>query len=301
MILNLVKGGIFPIKGNTEGDVSTGYKVSCTFQGEGKLIGTPCLFIRTSSCNLRCSWLGSDGNGSPCDTPYSSHKPEKNRMEVDEIVRIVVENTQPQNIKYIVISGGEPTMQDEPLAELCQQLKMQGYHITIETNGTIFNDNFAQHVDLFSISPKLKSSTPIEANLLNTGIAYSEKWEKNHERDRRNIEALQSFIDTCYHTHFDSLVNGVYLTKVGYNDRKDKYDFQLKFVISKLEDIKEIEEDFLAHLKGVNPDDVVLMPEGVTAEDLMEKTKWVAEEALKRGWRFTPRLHVLMFGKNRFV
>lgn len=301
MILNLVKGGIFPIKGNTEGDVSTGYKASGTFQGEGKLIGTPCLFIRTSSCNLRCAWLGADGNGSPCDTPYSSHKPEKNRMEVDDIIKIVIENTADQNIKYIVISGGEPTMQDEPLAELCQRLSIIGYHITIETNGTIYNENFAKWIDLYSISPKLSSSVPHEAHLKNTGIPYSEKWEKNHERDRINIQAIQSFIDQCYELAFDRREHGVNLTKISYNCRKDRYDFQLKFVVSTNTDIDEIENVILPCLKGVNPDDIVLMPEGVTAEDLMTKTKWVSEEALKRGWRFTPRLHVMMFGKNRFV
>ena len=74
------------------GSLDTGFKVSGTIQGEGKLIGTPCLFIRTSGCNLRCSWVGSDGNGSPCDTPYSSHNPEKNMMEIDSIIKILNAN-----------------------------------------------------------------------------------------------------------------------------------------------------------------------------------------------------------------
>lgn len=293
MKLNLVKGGIFPIKGGTAGDVSTGYNVAGTFQGEGKLIGTPCLFIRTSACNLRCAWFGHYGKGSPCDTPYSSHKPEKNQMEVDDIVKIVVENTKDQNIKYVVISGGEPTMQDEPLAELCAKLHDLGYHITIETNGTIYENSFAKWVDLFSISPKLSSSVPHAAHLVDTGIAYSEKWANTHERLRINIDAIQGFIDQVYY--------GDQVVEQDYNLRSTRYDFQLKFVVSCPEDIVEIERDFLSKLKGVKPDDVVLMPEGVTAEDLMSKTKWVSEAALARGWRFTPRLHVMMFGKNRFV
>ena len=89
MKINLVQGGIFPIKDNLEVD-STGLSVAGTIQGEGKLIGTTCLFIRTSACNLRCAWLGADGQGSPCDTPYSSHKPEKNIMEIDDIIEIVI-------------------------------------------------------------------------------------------------------------------------------------------------------------------------------------------------------------------
>jgi len=84
MQINLVQGGIFPIKDNLTND-STGFKYAGTFQGEGKLTGTACLFIRTSACNLRCAWVGLDGKGSPCDTPYSSHNPEKNKMEIDDI------------------------------------------------------------------------------------------------------------------------------------------------------------------------------------------------------------------------
>ena len=109
MKLNLVNGGIFPIKGSLNED-STGFQYSGTFQGEGKLTGTACLFIRTSACNLRCAWVGLDGNGSLCDTPYSSHNPEKNQMEIDDIIETVLRNTREQNINHVVISGGEPTM-----------------------------------------------------------------------------------------------------------------------------------------------------------------------------------------------
>ena len=59
MKINLVQGGIFPIKDNLTKD-STGFKYSGTFQGEGKLTGTACLFIITSACNLRCAWVGLD-------------------------------------------------------------------------------------------------------------------------------------------------------------------------------------------------------------------------------------------------
>lgn len=279
MKINLIKNGIFPIKGQTNND-STGYSVVGTYQGEGKLLGTPCLFIRTSGCNLRCAWVGVDGNGSPCDTPYSSHQPERNIMDIDEIIKIVNENAKSQNIKYIVVSGGEPTLQTEALGELLEKLIKEGYHTTVETNGTIFDEKISQYTDLMSISPKLSSSTPWEQNLKNTNIKYNEVWAKRHERDRKNIESLQKIIESAIST---------------------SGDFQLKFVISKIEDIKEIENDFLSKLKYWKPSDIVLMPEGVTAEDLQVRSKWVAEEALKRGWRFTPRLHILMFGKNRYV
>ena len=278
MQINLVNGGIFPIKDNLENN-STGFKYSGTFQGEGKLIGTACLFIRTSACNLRCAWVGLDGMGSPCDTPYSSHNPEKNKMEIDDIIEIVKENTWNQNIKHIVISGGEPTMQTEALEELLEKLSDMGYHTTIETNATIYSEKISRNTDLISMSPKLASSTPYKQNLKGTGIKYNEKWVEKHERDRINIPVIQSYI----------------------NDKMNGFnDIQLKFVVSSEQDIVEIEE-ILNQLVGWESSDICLMPEGVDVNTLNSRTGWIAEQALKRGWRFTPRLHVMMFGKNRFV
>jgi 7-carboxy-7-deazaguanine synthase len=278
MKLNLVQGGIFPIKSNLNED-STGFKYSGTFQGEGKLTGTPCLFIRTSTCNLRCAWKGLDGNGSLCDTPYSSHNAETNHMEIDEIIDIVIENTVPQYINHVVISGGEPTMQSVSLLELLKRLKNLNYHITIETNATRFNQNYCEYIDLVSMSPKLSSSTPWVENLKNSGVEYKQKWAEKHEKDRINIDVIQNY------------VNG---------SRINKNDFQLKFVIADEKNINEI-EDILKQLNNVSPSDVCLMPEGVDVNTLNSRTGWVAEQALKRGWRFCPRLHIMMFGKNRYV
>ena len=278
MKLNLVHGGIFPIKGKLNED-STGFQYSGTFQGEGKLTGTACLFIRTSACNLRCAWVGLDGNGSLCDTPYSSHNPEKNQMDVDDIVQIVLENTSDQNINHVVISGGEPTMHADALVELVQELNSLGYHITIETNATIYDERISRYSDLMSMSPKLASSTPWVANLKNSGVEYKQKWAERHERNRINIEVMQQYINDRHH---------------------HDCDFQLKFVVATEQDIEEI-ESILSQLTGFNPSDICLMPEGVDVNTLNSRTGWVAEQALKRGWRFCPRLHILMFGKSRYV
>jgi 7-carboxy-7-deazaguanine synthase len=278
MVLNLVKGGIFPIKGNLAND-STGFIHAGTFQGEGKLTGTACLFIRTSACNLRCAWVGLDGKGSPCDTPYSSHHPEKNRMEVDEILKIVVDNTSDQKIKHIVISGGEPTMQTVALEELLDKLRDLDYHTTVETNATIYSEGIARNTSLVSMSPKLSTSTPHQANLKDTGITYNKAWAEKHEKLRINIPVIQAYID---------------------GSRQFLTDFQLKFVVATNQDILEIEQ-ILEQLTGWEPSDVCLMPEGVDVNTLNSRTGWIAEQALQRGWRFAPRLHIMMFGKNRFV
>ena len=282
MKINLVENGIFPITKDIEGNVivgalDTGLQISGTVQGEGKLLGTSCLFIRTSGCNLRCAWIGADGNGSPCDTPYSSHHAETNMMEVDDVVQLVHANR--GNMKYVVVSGGEPTMQ-KGVVELLAKLQSIGMHTTIETNATIFNKSMARHINLVSMSPKLASSTPWSDNLLNTGIDYSEHWAKKHESKRRNIDTIQKYIDAA--KLYDN-------------------DFQLKFVVQNPNDIQEIENDFLAHLLGWTADDVVLMPEGTSSDMLADRSYWAIEAAINKGWRFTPRLHIELFGKARAV
>jgi len=160
MKINLVNNGVFPITRDVNGNdinesLDTGLHSPGTVQGEGKLLGTSCLFIRTSGCNLRCAWVGANGDGSPCDTPYSSHDAEHNMMEIDEVLKLVDNNI--GEMKYIVVSGGEPTMQKRPLEALLKGLKDRNLHVTIETNGTLFDEGYLQYVDLISISPKLSS------------------------------------------------------------------------------------------------------------------------------------------------
>ena len=87
-----------------------------SIQGEGMLAGVPSLFIRTSGCNLRCTW---------CDTPYTSWNPEGREMSLDEILS----ESAPYCATHAVITGGEPMLFDETI-ELSSRL---GMHITIET------------------------------------------------------------------------------------------------------------------------------------------------------------------------
>jgi 7-carboxy-7-deazaguanine synthase len=75
--ITLANEGVFPIVRDKDGQLlpqvpATGITVAGTIQGEGKLAGVPSLFIRFSSCNLRCIWQLPDGTYSKCDTPYAS-------------------------------------------------------------------------------------------------------------------------------------------------------------------------------------------------------------------------------------
>src|SRR5580698_11608489 len=114
-----------------------------SLQGEGSLIGVPSFFIRTSGCNLRCSW---------CDTPYTSWQPEGSEMSLDAICA----ELQRHPARHVVVTGGEPMISPEIVA-LTERLRALGLHITIETAGTVFQPVAC---DLMSISPKLSNSTP---------------------------------------------------------------------------------------------------------------------------------------------
>jgi len=74
--------------------------------------------------------------------------------------------------------------------------------------------------------------------------------------------------------------------------------YQFKFVVDGPEDLGEIDE-LLAQLGDVAPADVLLMPQGVTKEELAARGPWLVELCKKRGYRFCPRLHIELFGNTR--
>jgi 7-carboxy-7-deazaguanine synthase len=140
-----------------------------SIQGEGRLLGTPSLFIRTSGCNLRCVW---------CDTPYTSWAPEGKKWSVREILNEVAKYAG----RPVVVTGGEPLLAAE-IEELTAQLKASGAHITIETAATLFKPVTC---DLISMSPKLANSTPWQR--------AKGTFAKMHETARLNFEVMRQFI-----------------------------------------------------------------------------------------------------------
>ena len=141
-----------------------------SIQGEGRLIGVPSVFIRTSGCNLRCRW---------CDTPYTSWAPEGKNRTVKSILAEIAQYPS----RHVVITGGEPLLAPD-LAELASQLKQRGAHITIETAATIFKPLAG---DLISLSPKLANSTPWQRS--------RGKFAAMHDKRRLNYEVMQKYID----------------------------------------------------------------------------------------------------------
>ena len=218
-----------------------------SIQGEGGLLGTPSVFVRTSGCNLRCVW---------CDTPYTSWKPEGKEWNLREILAAVKRHP----TSFVVITGGEPFLAGE-IAELTTRLRKKKYHITIETAGTIFK---AVACDLISISPKLSNSTPWERE----GGRFSHM----HEARRLNLPVIQHFID--------------------------RYDYQLKFVLERRSDFAEI-QGILKRLHNIEPAHVMIMAQGRTKKELRERAPWIVEICKARGFRYTPRLQIDLYGNRR--
>jgi len=138
-------------------------------QGEGILAGVPSVFLRTSGCNLRCTW---------CDTPYTSWNPEGDDLALDTILADV----RGHGSRHVVVTGGEPLIQQE-IVQLTQGLKDLDLHITIETAGTVYQPVTC---DLMSISPKLANSTPTQRD--------DGRWAAQHDRLRYQPEALKKLM-----------------------------------------------------------------------------------------------------------
>lgn len=217
-----------------------------SIQGEGSLIGMPSVFVRTSGCNLRCSW---------CDTKYASWHPEGETQTVDAIVDDVCGYP----TEYVVLTGGEPMIHVQ-IFELATKLKLQGKHITIETAASVPPQGII--CDLASLSPKLSNSTP------------EGEYQLRHEARRRKPDIVREWIN--------------------------KYPFQLKFVVSRAEDIEEIDE-LLSEVSSrrIYPGNVMLMPEGVTTEAIRGRDETLIELCMERGWRYCNRLHIELFGNTR--
>ncbi len=92
-----------------------------SIQGESTYAGTPCVFVRLTGCNLRCSY---------CDTTYAYE--EGIDMSVNEIVKEI----EGYDCKNVCITGGEPLLQKN-VYKLINLLKTKSYKIFVETNGTL--------------------------------------------------------------------------------------------------------------------------------------------------------------------
>ena len=144
-------------------------------QGEGKNAGLPCIFIRTSGCNLDCKW---------CDTKY--HKNGK-KMSIDEIVSRI----RSSNVNHVIFTGGEPALQLEDINRIIATLSnVEGfspYSFEIETNGTFYMRSFKGQVN---VSYKLSNAETKNLPLMARDLFYSYKFVVKDEKDIKEIQKI---------------------------------------------------------------------------------------------------------------
>ncbi|WP_321314093.1 7-carboxy-7-deazaguanine synthase QueE [Halarcobacter sp.] len=239
-----------------------------TIQGEGKLVGTPSIFIRFGKCNMKCVGFNveyetpSGIKKCSCDSYYAvdtAFKEQWHKMSTQDIIK-KVEELKPNYNVDIVITGGEPLLywNNIEFQNLLKYYIENNYKITIETNASLdieFTKEYQKKI-LFSMSVKLSNS----------------------------LEPLKKRI------------NNNTLTKILENTR----DSYLKFVIDKKfikEDTKEID----SILNQIPKSEVYLMPRGDTAAQINENSESVINMAIQKGFKYCDRLHIRVWDNKRGV
>ena len=273
-----------------------------SLQGEGRFVGVPSVFLRTFGCNFTCSGFGckpgeksTDADeiadvvhlfnkfeelplaATGCDSYASWHPAFKDLSSTytveqlaDQMSALTPNGQWVQangNDVHLVITGGEPLLGwQRAYEELLSHPRMSDLkNITFETNGTQeLHEDFRDYlIEWADAKPGREVTFSVSAKLSASG----ELWE----------DAIKPKIVNIYQTY-----GHVYL----------------KFVVETVEHVDEAVKavDAFRHdgFKGV----VYLMPVGGTLNPYDANTQFVAQECITRGFNFSPRLHISLFGNS---
>ena len=238
-----------------------------TIQGEGMVIGRKTMFVRTGGCDYSCSW---------CDSAFTWNGEEKATMMTAtevflELVKIgSVEGT--ANFNHVTISGGNPALIGEPMAELVEMLHTAGFEVGLETQGTFWKDWMAE-IDDLTISPKPPSS----------GM-------------KTDFDKLDMVIDNL-DNHAVEIADGVVtanhtLKVVIFNDE----DFEYAKIIAK-------RYEGVPFFVSVGNEDA--KEDGDISSRLLSKLDWLWGKVLAdpecNDWKPLPQLHTLVWANKRAV
>lgn len=235
-----------------------------SIQGEGPTIGRRSVFLRLTGCNLKCGGKlmmydqMSDGATWICDSVKVWKKGTK--ASVQTLIERMAEQGLLQELHNgarLIITGGEPMLQQEAVAELIKQLyDLMDLSVEIETNGTVPLDtrNLLPLVDQFNISLKLS----------NSGESYGR---------RIDSETVETYISAFA--------------------RNKTVVF--KFVVTSEADLTEVA--VLVEQLKIPKELVWLMPGGETRDEQVRLSAQVVEWCKERGYSFSSRLHLFVWDK----
>jgi len=228
-----------------------------SFQGEGKFVGTPSIFIRLGGCNLGCAGFGVKIDTLVgCDSlkavnqEYFSHTWKK----IDTLIPIISDYLKELDFKPdIVITGGEPLLhyQNLILLDALKEFILRGHKITVETNATI-------EIDFSKFPIYKKVIFAMSVKLTNSGEPKSK---------RINTDAISAIVTNTKESFF-------------------------KFVLScddvNTKEIKEITKEYL-------DTPIYCMPLGSSAKELRKHDKEVANFCIQNGYNFVDRMHIRLW------
>lgn len=204
-----------------------------SIQGEGVTIGTPSIFIRLAGCHLRCTW---------CDSKFTWPLHSKWQLNPKQLFKEISQYP----CRNLVITGGEPLIQQDELKVFLEIVKNNNYRTEMETSGSI-QTKLGRLIDQYNCSPKLSNSGNKPYQL--------KKFPKKR---------------TWY-----------------------------KFVVDNKEELREIMD--YCNKNGIAKDRIILMPQGITKEEISKKLLWLAEICKENNLKLTTRLHVEIWGNKRGV
>ena len=233
-----------------------------TLQGEGISVGVPAVFVRSSQCNLHCIWCDTDYTWNWTGTPWphekdadeSYRKFSKEQFQIEMTPADVAGAIREHDCRHLVVTGGEPLVQQEEFIDVLEILRSWDPEWTfeLETNGTIQpHEDLDDLVDQYNVSPKLANS--------------------GNTTDLRLVDGPLTFFAASSKASF-------------------------KFVVAAPSDLTEVTD--LQDQLALAPGRIVLMPEGRDSATLQARRQWLAERCLDKGYRYSDRLHIHLWGNE---